>query len=82
MSDPYHFLIVYDHRGGHMKRPVDRFEDPSKATDAYEVAERDFADEPQIEVVLIGSDSLETVKRTHANYFDGTAKLNEYLASI
>jgi hypothetical protein len=30
-------------------------------------------------VVLIGSDSLDTVRRTHANYFDGTAALERLL---
>jgi hypothetical protein len=35
-----------------------------------------------IEIVLIGSDSIETVKRTHANYFDGTVTISRYLAGI
>jgi hypothetical protein len=35
-----------------------------------------------VEIVLIGSDSLETVKVTHANYFDGTVAVSKYFAGI
>jgi hypothetical protein len=35
-----------------------------------------------IEIVLIGSDSLETVKVTHANYFDGTVAASKYFVGI
>lgn len=35
-----------------------------------------------MEIVLIGSDSVDTVKLTHANYFDGSAAVSEYLAGI
>ena len=34
--------------------------------------------DPRMEIVLIGSDSLETVRLTHANYFDGSAKVSKY----
>lgn len=32
-----------------------------------------------VEIVLIGSDSIETVKRTHANCFDGSVAISGYL---
>jgi hypothetical protein len=35
-----------------------------------------------IEIVLIGSDSLDTVKVTHANYRDGTVAVSKYFAGI
>jgi hypothetical protein len=35
-----------------------------------------------MEIVLIGSDSLETVMLTHANYFDGTASVSKYLVGL
>lgn len=82
MTAPRHFLLVFDHRGGHLKDEPAVFEDAREATEAYERTEREFADDNMIEVVLIGSDSLETVQRTHANYFNGTEGLNKYLASI
>src|SRR5690625_3280642 len=36
----------------------------------------------RIEVVLIGSDSLETVRRTHANYFEAKVSTSKYLAGL
>ena len=53
--------------------------DPAEALSAYDAAERHFAEQAHIEVVLIGSDSLDTVRRTHANYFGGTAALERLL---
>lgn len=82
MTAPRHFLIVFDHRGGHLKREIEEFDDTRLATDAYQAVEREFSEDEMIEVVLIGSDSLETVRRTHANYFDGTAELNKFIATM
>ena len=42
---------------------------------------RPLADHEHTEVVLSGSDSLDTVRRTHANEFDGTAALERLLAA-
>jgi hypothetical protein len=33
-------------------------------------------------VVLIGSDSIETVRLTHANYFDGSVAISKYLVDL
>ncbi|MGA9377029.1 MAG: hypothetical protein ACSLE7_03610 [Mycobacterium sp.] len=50
---------------------------------AYADKEREHLDSSDsIEIVLIGSDSLETVKLTHANYFDGTVAVSKYFAGI
>jgi hypothetical protein len=35
-----------------------------------------------IGVVLIGSDSFETVKRTHANYLDDSESVSKHLTDI
>jgi hypothetical protein len=35
-----------------------------------------------MEIVLIGSDSLDTVKLTHANYFDGSVAISKYLVGV
>ena len=63
-----HFLLVYDLRA---RRLVDvrTFTNPEEATAAYGQAEREHLDDRDTEIVLVGSDSLETVKRTHAHYF-------------
>jgi hypothetical protein len=79
MAELSQFLIVFDHDRGALRQDVTIFVDPAKALSAYDAAERHFAEQAQIEVVLIGSDSLDTVRRTHANYFDGTDALERLL---
>jgi hypothetical protein len=79
MPEVLHFLIVFDHSRGALHQDVAMFQDPAEALQAYGDAEQRLAGEVHIEVVLIGSDSLDTVRRTHANYFDGTAGLERLL---
>jgi hypothetical protein len=62
------FLITYDIARDHAH--VDEFgEDTERALDAYSAAERRHRGDANIEVVLLGADSLATIKRTHASYF-------------
>jgi hypothetical protein len=35
-----------------------------------------------IDIVLIGSDSIETVRLTHANYYTGKAAVSKYLVGL
>jgi hypothetical protein len=76
-----HFLLIFDHAEGRLLSH-DEFGDVSEAIAAYEDAEARFDANANIEVVLIGSDSFETVRETHANYFDGTAALAKALVDI
>ena len=40
-------------------------------------------DNPRVEVVLLGADSIEAIKVTHSNYFEDTADaLDDLLASL
>lgn len=78
-----HFLLVFDHDAGELVR-CDEFSDARKAVDAYSAIERENEAEAnggRLEIVLIGSDSIETVRRTHSNYFGGTAR-SKYLAGL
>ncbi len=64
------FLIVYDRR---MHRIVDIQEysaqDRLKAQTDRFMRELQEVGHPEIEVVLLGADSLETIKGTHSRYF-------------
>ncbi|MDQ6806483.1 MAG: hypothetical protein M3065_16295 [Actinomycetota bacterium] len=40
------------------------------AQDAYQEAERDARARPELDVVLLSADSLETIKSTHSSYFE------------
>ena len=68
-----HFLLLYNLREGRLER-LERFEtDVLRATAAYSELEgtyREREDHANFEIVLIGADSLETVKVTHSRYFE------------
>lgn len=77
-----HFLLVFDHGAGELISTAEFGGDAERAVVAYAAAEAEFGGRERVEVVLIGSDSLETVKRTHANYFDGSESESKYLTGI
>jgi hypothetical protein len=77
-----HFLIVFDHERGRLEQLVEFDTDSEKAVAAYSEKERELQGRKLVEIVLIGSDSLDTVKLTHANYFDGSVALSKYLAGL
>lgn len=65
------FLITYDIKNG--VAHVDAFdEDYDGALAAYEAAEAETRDDSNIEIVLLGSDSEDTIRRTHSSYFEMT----------
>lgn len=65
------FLLVYDHSLGKLL-DIRTFEDPDEAVEEYSSVEQRFIRHGAVEVVLIGADSLDTVRVTHANYFEGS----------
>ncbi len=65
-----HFLLVYSHKKQRLVRQ-DEFRDSGKATKAYTEAEREHLASEEYEIVLIGSDSIETIMKTHGHYFAG-----------
>ena len=68
MSKTKHFLLIFSPADGALE--VREYASSRTAITAYNRAEernRDAGD--QYEIVLVGADSLETVKQTHGNYF-------------
>jgi hypothetical protein len=64
------FLILYDRRRGELVvDPPQVFDNEDDALEAYRRAEEDGRSDPNVEVVLVGADSLDTVRQTHSNYF-------------
>lgn len=83
MSAIQHFILVFDHRKGHLIcDPITFGTDSKSALARYTELEHEHRDDSNMDIVLIGSDSLETVKVTHANYFDGTAAISKYLNGL
>lgn len=79
-----YFILVYNLTTRHVD--VHEFgaaED--KANHAYTSLEDEYADKGKYEIVLVGADSIATIRRTHSPYFTtGTATevVEDFLASI
>lgn len=67
-----HFLIVFDAKTGR-DADVREFRRPTPALLAYRDEEERQRSKPWIQVVLVAADSLETVQRTHSNYWPSVA---------
>ena len=77
-----HFLLVFDHAKSELVELVDFGTERDRAVAAYAAKEQELETVDNVmEIVLIGSDSLETVKLTHANYF-GRRVTSGYLADL
>jgi hypothetical protein len=78
-----HFLLVYDRQ--QQKLLFEHgYEDPAEALKAYEEAEAKHRHDQHMEIVLVGADSIETVRLTHGNYFEAEAEASAspYLAGV
>jgi hypothetical protein len=84
MPQLHHYLLVFDHAKGELQSHDDFGSDSERAVAAYTLKEIELKDQDSIEIVLIGSDSFETIRITHANYFDGSVAVgsSKYLAGI
>lgn len=83
MSAIKHFLLVFDHHKGRLVELKEFGAEADLAVKEYSDLERKHQKDTHIDIVLIGSDSLETVKLTHANYFDGSATVvNKWLVGL
>ena len=65
-----HFLLTYDGARGRL-RSVQSFHRADRAVAAYQAEEQNYSAEDQVQVVLVAADSLETVKKTHSNFWHG-----------
>lgn len=63
-----HYLIVFNHATDHQEL-IEFGENVDAALDAYSEKEDEFFGDKSVEVVLLGSDSIESIRVTHPNYF-------------
>jgi hypothetical protein len=76
-----HFLVIYDINAGEAN--VRRFgADYDAALEAYEKAEETYRGRDDLDVVLLGADSIETIKKTHSSYFSTREKGFERFFSV
>lgn len=77
-----HFLLVYDL---HEQRLVSQeaFNDAGEAAKAYADMEKRHRIDQDYEIVLVGADSIETIMKTHGQYFEGRAQqVSPYLVTV
>jgi hypothetical protein len=70
VQDIRHFLVIYDVNVGEAE--VEEFNDYEAAVAAYDDIEKRTRGRRELDIVLLGADSLETVRKTHSSYFDTT----------
>lgn len=75
-----HFLLVYD-LGAQCLVSQQQFVDGDEAAVANAALERQHKGRDDLEIVLVGADSIETIKRTHTHYFDALETVSPFLAS-
>lgn len=73
-----HWLIVYRRSAGTLER-CDEYVDGRQALADRFTLEREHRGDPDVEVVVLGADSLETLKVTHGRYFCTLGELAERL---
>jgi hypothetical protein len=66
-----YFLLIYDAQNEQLVEQFE-FDDAAMAEDVFVDTERRYRDS-SLQVVLFGSDSIETVKSTHPHYFAARA---------
>ena len=76
-----YFLLIYSRLHGRLET-VQTFDDQDDASRAYTAAERAAQGNDDLEIVLIGADSLDTIRQTHGQYFDAPEDGSEYLRPV
>ncbi len=76
-----HYLLIFDHQSDCLlaEKP---FTDADEAVLAYAAAEKEYQGQELMEIVLVASDSIETIKLTHANYFAELSPVSHFLSDI
>lgn len=79
------FLLVQHRDYG--KTDVSEFDDYERAVRAYNRAEREYKSQPlerfpQVDVLLVGADNVESVKKRYPSYFDHGTSLQDRVAEL
>lgn len=70
-----HFLIIFDSQKQELLAARDVGTDRESALREYAACEQEYGmSRNRIQIVLVGAESLETVRRTHSQYFAASAE--------
>lgn len=64
----YYFLLIFN-RLHQALQTVQQFSDRDDASRAYAAAESAAQGNDELEIVLVGADSIDTIRQTHGQYF-------------
>ena len=74
-----HFLLIYDVNTGALRHQD--YDDPEEAAAAYAQAESEYRKrDGNYEIVLVGAENLDTIRQTHAQYFQHGDPFAELIA--
>lgn len=76
------FLLIYNRSTGQLESLKEFGSNSDAALAAYAEAEKTYRESDWMQIVLIGSDSLDTVRITHANYFERSDEVSKYFAGL
>ena len=68
-----HYILIYDHGQQRLLQTLDFGNRGGEAAKKYAEYEQQYQDQKGIEIVLVGADSLDTIRATHAHYFSDSA---------
>ena len=79
-----HFILIYDRRRDELREPPREYAQGGRALRAFEKLERELADDPTVTLALLGGESLDAIKITHANFFerDSLEKLERFFPPL
>ena len=80
-----HFLLIFDRAQWKLLDTIAFGSNGKAALERYGELESEHFENAAMDIVLVGSDSLETIKITHANYFyegDIMARLKKDLGEV
>lgn len=76
MTTLNYYLLVFDHKNNVMLEQIEFGDNVTDAVATYNRKERKYSKAAGVNTLLVGSDSIETVKATHSTYFpDGSRRL-------
>ncbi len=67
----HQFLLIYSLLEHRLLEANDLGSDTTVAMEAYAACEARYRGQNGVEIVLIGADSLDTIRQTHPHYFEG-----------
>ena len=67
------FILIYNRNAQELEEVLQFNDDVVAATRTYGELERENLWSEEKDIVLLGSDSLDTLRKTHGNYFTGNA---------